>query len=113
MFVKQAAKATSAAKVNLVLSAFATVSLVLFLCHCAHGAAAGTSFVDYGNSSTASVLRWFTDFAVSAQGSELPTPWVMSLPLSYWRALTLILSVALVFLGLRWLRATVALVRGS
>jgi len=67
-----------------------------------------------GNSSTLTNLKWYTDYCsdISA-GCSLPTPWIISLPLFYWRGLTLVISLFLTMFTVRLIRDTAQIVRGS
>ena len=93
------------------ISLLAAASLVLIYLIIRGGLLQEPPSLITGNGSSATMLRWFNDFITFSDSAELPRPWVISLPLAGWRAITLLLSVALVFLGLRWIRATVNLVK--
>lgn len=96
---------------QILLSLLAAASLVLFYSIIRVGLLQDPPSLITGNGSNGSALRWYNDFVLAQEGSVLPTAWVLSLPLRWWRAITLLLSVALVFLGLAWTRSTVRLVK--
>lgn len=58
-----------------------------------------------GNQSTSSLLRWYVDHATS----ELPTPYVISLPLKYWRIFSLVWAGWLAVATIGWLKKSVEL----
>ncbi len=61
-----------------------------------------------GNQSHASALKWYID----QSSGELTRPWVISWPISYWRAFSLAWSLWLVTALFSWLKSSVEKVKG-
>lgn len=60
-----------------------------------------------GNKSTAQELHWYSDHT----SGELPIPWIVSLPMWYWRAFALAWATWLAVSMLRWLKGAVKVVQ--
>ncbi len=100
-----------ARQLQILVSGLAIASVVLLYLVIRVGLLGEPPSLITGNGSNSSMLRWFADFVALRDGARMPTPWIVSLPMTYWRTVTLLLSVALVFLGLKWIRQTVSLLR--
>lgn len=67
-----------------------------------------------GNNSSLTYLKWYSDFCGSAGAEcDLPTPWLISLPIGYWRALTLLISLFLFIFTVKLVKETAHTVRGG
>lgn len=60
-----------------------------------------------GNRSNSSILKWYSDYS----GNELVQPWVLSLPIEYWRGLSLLWALWLVVAAYRWLKTSAETIR--
>ncbi len=65
-----------------------------------------------GNRSSQMYLSWYHDISLPEDASyKLPAPWVLSLPMMYWRILTHGVAILMVFIGLGWVQKWVGLLK--
>jgi len=83
------------------------LSLVLFYEIISHGLLWDPPMLIAGNRSSATALKWYTDYS----STDLVRPWVLSLPIEYWRGLSLAWALWLVVAAYRWLKASADQVR--
>jgi hypothetical protein len=70
--------------------------------------------ISAGNSSTLMSLKWYSDFCGATNSNcILPTPWILSLPMFYWRGLTLFISLFIMMFTVKLVKETAQIVRGG
>ncbi|HMO19027.1 MAG TPA: hypothetical protein PKA63_13430 [Oligoflexia bacterium] len=65
-----------------------------------------------GNNSNLTILNWYHDASsFSGLNHTLPAPWIMSLPIIYWRVITHAVAILMVFIGLKWIKNWISLLK--
>lgn len=85
---------------QLALAAWTFVALAILVWAVSRGLLGSPNMQIAGNGSTASLLNWFADRAPQ----ELPTAWVVSVPLWIYRGLMLLWALWLAYSLLKWLK---------
>jgi hypothetical protein len=85
---------------QLLLAPWTLVALILVFVSIKQGLLGGPDMQIHGNNSSAQLLRWFLD----RSPETLPGPWVLSLPLYWYRIAMLLWALWLALALIRWLK---------